>query len=189
LDKTLRIKSRTTFLQRDNQMRMTLKIVAAGASLLPLLFSGGTARAQYSTEYCREYTKTIQVGNRQQSGYGTACLQPNGDWRIVSTGEALTAQEQIQLTSYDAPQRIVFASRQPHYIYAPAPPYFYSRTTYYKPQPLLSFNFGPRKNVHSHAHSHGHRHYHKASKPRAYHGRPQHHNNRNQNRHNHNHRR
>lgn len=34
-------------------------------------------------DYCREYTRTVYIGNRQQEAYGTACLQPNGDWKIV----------------------------------------------------------------------------------------------------------
>ncbi|MDJ1159012.1 hypothetical protein QNA08_12275 [Chelatococcus sp. SYSU_G07232] len=34
--------------------------------------------------YCREYTHTIYVGGRPQRGYGTACQQPDGSWRIVS---------------------------------------------------------------------------------------------------------
>jgi len=31
---------------------------------------------------CREYQQTITVGGRSQSGYGTACRDANGDWRI-----------------------------------------------------------------------------------------------------------
>jgi surface antigen len=33
---------------------------------------------------CREYTQTIYVGGKQQSGYGTACQQTDGTWRVVS---------------------------------------------------------------------------------------------------------
>ncbi len=33
--------------------------------------------------YCREYTQTITVGGRSQQGYGTACRQPDGSWRVV----------------------------------------------------------------------------------------------------------
>jgi hypothetical protein len=32
---------------------------------------------------CREYQSTITVGNQQQQAYGTACLQPDGTWRVV----------------------------------------------------------------------------------------------------------
>lgn len=33
--------------------------------------------------YCREYQSTLIVGGMSQPGYGTACLQPDGSWRIV----------------------------------------------------------------------------------------------------------
>lgn len=35
-------------------------------------------------QYCREYNQTINVGGQQQSGYGTACRQPDGSWQIQS---------------------------------------------------------------------------------------------------------
>ena len=34
--------------------------------------------------YCREYTTTMMVGGRPVETYGTACMQPDGTWRIVS---------------------------------------------------------------------------------------------------------
>lgn len=34
--------------------------------------------------YCREYQQTIYVGGKQQSGYGQACQQPDGTWKVVS---------------------------------------------------------------------------------------------------------
>jgi surface antigen len=36
-----------------------------------------------SGQYCREYTQTIVVGGKKQSGYGTACRAPDGTWNIV----------------------------------------------------------------------------------------------------------
>ncbi len=33
--------------------------------------------------YCREYSQAIRIGNRIQESYGTACLQPNGTWRVA----------------------------------------------------------------------------------------------------------
>lgn len=36
-----------------------------------------------SGSYCREYSKTIRIGDRVQESYGTACLQPDGSWHIV----------------------------------------------------------------------------------------------------------
>jgi hypothetical protein len=34
--------------------------------------------------YCREYQASIAVGGAVQPSYGTACLQPDGVWRIVN---------------------------------------------------------------------------------------------------------
>ena len=34
--------------------------------------------------YCREYQSTMMVGNTVQPSYGTACLMPDGAWRIVN---------------------------------------------------------------------------------------------------------
>ncbi|MCG8358825.1 MAG: glycine zipper 2TM domain-containing protein [Kiloniellales bacterium] len=36
-----------------------------------------------SGQYCREFRQTINVGGRTEAGYGTACRQPDGSWRIV----------------------------------------------------------------------------------------------------------
>ncbi len=33
--------------------------------------------------YCREYQQTIVVGGQTQQGYGTACRQVDGSWRIA----------------------------------------------------------------------------------------------------------
>ncbi len=33
--------------------------------------------------YCREYQQSIVVGGKKQEGYGTACRQPDGSWKIV----------------------------------------------------------------------------------------------------------
>ncbi len=37
----------------------------------------------YSTANCREYSGTITIDGQEQRSYGTACLQPDGSWRIV----------------------------------------------------------------------------------------------------------
>lgn len=38
---------------------------------------------QTAGRYCREYQATAVVGGRRQQTYGTACLQPDGQWEIV----------------------------------------------------------------------------------------------------------
>lgn len=34
-------------------------------------------------QYCREFTHKINVGGQSETGYGTACRQPDGSWQIV----------------------------------------------------------------------------------------------------------
>jgi surface antigen len=36
-----------------------------------------------SGQYCREFQQSITVGGKTQQGYGIACRQPDGAWRIV----------------------------------------------------------------------------------------------------------
>jgi len=36
-----------------------------------------------SGDYCREFQQTISVGGQSQQGYGTACRQPDGTWKIT----------------------------------------------------------------------------------------------------------
>lgn len=41
----------------------------------------------YNTEqgqYCREFQQTIYIDGERKQGYGTACRQPDGSWKIVS---------------------------------------------------------------------------------------------------------
>ena len=34
---------------------------------------------------CREFSQTVTVGARTEEAYGTACRQPDGSWKIVSS--------------------------------------------------------------------------------------------------------
>jgi surface antigen len=38
---------------------------------------------QPSGQYCREFEQTVTIDGKRQQGYGTACRQPDGSWRIV----------------------------------------------------------------------------------------------------------
>jgi surface antigen len=33
--------------------------------------------------YCREYQQEVVVGGRRQQGYGQACRQPDGSWKVI----------------------------------------------------------------------------------------------------------
>ena len=50
----------------------------------PVPAPAAAATEGYSTAAtCREYSGTIVVDGQEQRSYGTACLQPDGTWRIV----------------------------------------------------------------------------------------------------------
>ena len=38
---------------------------------------------QHAGTYCRQYSQEIRIAGRVQESYGTACLQPDGTWRVV----------------------------------------------------------------------------------------------------------
>ncbi len=44
-----------------------------------------TYQSTDSGQYCREFQQTITVGGRTETAYGTACRQPDGDWKIVNS--------------------------------------------------------------------------------------------------------
>ncbi len=39
-----------------------------------------------SGRYCREFLQEVSIGGRTEQAYGTACLQPDGAWEVVSAG-------------------------------------------------------------------------------------------------------
>lgn len=115
---------------------MTLKRAAliAGLSAMPFMFIGAPANAGYgySSDYCREYTKTVYVGGRAVESYGTACLQPDGAWRIKGSGERISAP----------PERVT---------YAPPPrTVVYKQPVYYRPASTWSFFWGTPSHKHNH---------------------------------------
>ena len=47
-----------------------------------------TPQRTYKTDagqHCREFQQTVTVDGRTQNAYGTACRQPDGSWKIVSS--------------------------------------------------------------------------------------------------------
>ena len=42
------------------------------------------AGTTYDTSYCRQYTKTTQIGGQNYQSTGTACRQADGTWREVN---------------------------------------------------------------------------------------------------------
>ena len=53
----------------------------------PPVYSAPPAAPVYQSrggQTCREYQTTVTVDGRAQPGYGTACLQPDGTWRMIN---------------------------------------------------------------------------------------------------------
>ncbi len=46
--------------------------------------SSQSSDAPAAGQTCREYQTTVTVDGQTQPSYGTACLQPDGTWRIVN---------------------------------------------------------------------------------------------------------
>lgn len=133
-------------------IRKILIIVAITA--LPS-FVSSTAKAQdVSESYCREYTKDITVGGKEVEGYGRACRQPDGSWRIVKLegpdkvrkGVREFIREDLkELGSKERNERVVIIDRRGDYYNGP----------YYGHKKRYSYGYG-----------HGYRH--KYNKARFY---------------------
>ncbi len=50
----------------------------------PGVYAPGAVNAPASGGYCREYQSTTVINGAPQPMYGTACLQPDGTWRIMN---------------------------------------------------------------------------------------------------------
>ncbi|MGQ0526864.1 MAG: hypothetical protein ACT4OY_02355 [Alphaproteobacteria bacterium] len=109
---------------------MKLKmLIAAGAVLAPLLFAPQGAQA---APYCREYTKKIMVGGRHESGYGQACLQPDGDWMITETRGTVDPFVEF----YARNPNVILVSHEPVH-------FKHGRRNYYRPSYGRPLNYYP----------------------------------------------
>ncbi len=111
-------------------------------------------------EYCREYSSTATVDGREQQTIGTACLGPDGTWRIAdpdavpgaSPAPALASPPPAVPQTYAAaPPAATYPapaySYYPGYTYYPQP-YYYSPYPYYYPPTVgvgVGFRFGGRR--------------------------------------------
>ncbi len=98
-----------------------LTVLLGGLAALAGTEAQASSYSNNGGAYCREYTGTIYVGGRPEQGYGTACLQPDGSWQVVSgdnVGQAVAPNYIIH-----QPETVVYYE-QPRNVY---------RTTYYQP--------------------------------------------------------
>lgn len=102
---------------------LLMAVLALGAVMA---FTPAKAQAQ---DYCREYTRTVYIGNREQVAYGTACYQPNGDWKIVDETDRSRIGQRFR--NEDMTRSYYQPVYQP--VYRPV-----SRDYYYRPVPQQS---------------------------------------------------
>lgn len=106
--------------------KLLLNSLIAGAFLVPVA-AADDAEAQ---DYCREYTKTIRVGGKIQSGYGTACLQPDGSWMIVAANGNVDPFDSLRrnnavLVAYNRPVYFAYGPWLRPVTYNVPVPYYY----------------------------------------------------------------
>jgi len=78
---------------------------------------------------CREFISTIVIGGEEQQGYGTACRQPDGSWKIVSNKPS-------------ADQAPPAAAQTKGYVNTPPPEYYAYPADFYFPYHIyLSFGY------------------------------------------------
>jgi hypothetical protein len=123
--------------------------------LLPLIGSACVAEATPSPQLaavqpvpapaqqdCREFNTSVAIGGQQQPAYGTACLQPDGSWKIE------------QHVGDQAPQTYVVSPQQYLAYY---PPVYYEDPWFFGPPLFVGGIFigGGREFHHRFAHFHG----------------------------------
>jgi hypothetical protein len=121
-----------------------LKKIALGVAVVAGGFVWQPADAQAS-DYCREYTRTVYIGNRTQEAYGQACLQPNGDWMIVNEG---AGNNNVYLPSNAT--NVDYVIRDQNRYVTPSRVVYYKEPNYrYRTQPIFVWNqSGHRWNNH-----------------------------------------
>ncbi|MBL0319183.1 MAG: hypothetical protein IPP74_07830 [Alphaproteobacteria bacterium] len=97
-----------------------LSYLTLTVSMAMVTFMASTA-AKAQESYCREYNQTFTIGGETQHGFGTACLQPDGSWEVMSqhnnpqdvsrpTDITYVVREQ---NVYVVPNRYIFAPGHP----------------------------------------------------------------------------
>lgn len=138
--------------------------------IAPILLFSIPVKVQANEQFCREFTKEILIGNNIEQGYGTACLQPDGSWQVISEGPSETRQNYhntiLIKEKYTVPTyNIHYRHRHKHH----RKPYHrhyrkHYRSHYHYHQPfgyLLGFHFGNKHYKHHRKHHGHHRHKHR----------------------------
>jgi surface antigen len=145
-------------------MKTRFPLLAAGLLLAAASF---TAKPAQAAGYCREYTRSVTIGNRAQDAYGTACQQPDGSWKIVSENGGDAEGRSFVLNgagynnvvyvdkTYVPPPRVTTSSalvaRGPGYFFSYNTGVPYYRSYYRQPTRIVFYDRGRRNGWHGHA--------------------------------------
>jgi hypothetical protein len=143
---------------------MTLyKKYLAGAAVAVTLLIGSysPSHAATSGDYCREYTRTVYIGNQRQEAYGTACLRPDGQWEIVSEGNQIPATylppvTQTRTVYVREPAQVVYYNRRPASVFFFGTPFRHNR--YYNNVRYNRYDRHDRYDHHDNGRGRGHGH-------------------------------
>lgn len=111
----------------------------------------------YGNDYCREYTRTVYIGNRAQEAYGRACLQPDGSWMIVGEGLGNDIPQNVTNVDYVirdnnryiTPPRVVYYS-SPRIVHRSNPAFVWYQGGHYRNGYHVSYNRNKHWDRHDH---------------------------------------
>lgn len=139
----------------------TTSLAALPAFALVIPGAQPTSRNDPNGTYCREYQQDVVIGGVRRESYGTACLQPDGDWKILPSDVQQQATVNTPQIEYVEPPRYVSAP-----VYVAPPITYYDPAPYYGPYPYpyrygtyssLNLSFGNDRHYgHGRGHHHGH---------------------------------
>ncbi len=100
------------------------------AVIISLYIALAASSAHASGEaLCREFTRDIQIGGKVQQGYGTACRQPDGSWKVRPD-----TTEEAAITPVS--DRVIVVERDPFDDdFNDNDDYGYHNPRYYQPRP------------------------------------------------------
>lgn len=106
--------------------------------------------AEQPPEYCREYTAPATVGGTTQQTVGTACLDPDGTWRIVDAQNAPSGNATEVVPPAAPPPAYPAYPYYPAYGYSPYP--YYPYPAYWGPSTSVGIGFAFGSGGHHHHH-------------------------------------
>lgn len=93
------------------------KMILAGLGLFTFAMLGAATAQAQDGGYCREYQQKVTIAGTVHNTYGTACMQPDGSWRMVAPADDVAPPLQPVVQQVQQPvvvQDVVY--EQPYYV-------------------------------------------------------------------------